>query len=238
MPGAIPCGFWWEGQKACADLKRTGYLQKLRLEETSENGSARGGGLDHFLTSRDVRHVCRELTVYRKYLNTIRQQIELCKGRQEWLSRQANSFGKKADSYVRSDPELGRDLTKIVKQIEQAKRGLRLRYEREWTRPVGIFAAPFRGHTKVVQARELDSWFQVRLAFVFRADMPKNPFPKRKEERGPSLRTIARLIVLFLVCADLAEEKEGQVTLKHNRRPITVDGVLQQLRGAGIDRGL
>ena len=51
----------------------------------------------------------------------------------------------------------------------------------------------------------------------------------------PSLRTIARLIVLFLVCADLAEEKDGEVRLRHNGKQITVGRIYQKLVTAQID---
>jgi len=34
----------------------------------------------------------------------------------------------------------------------------------------------------------------------------------------------------------MAEERQGEVKLKHNQRRITVDGVVQQLRDAGVDK--
>jgi hypothetical protein len=222
---------WWEGKQACAELKSTGYLRRVRLEEKSEPGSARGSALEHFIPSHDVPHICTELRIYREYLGQIRQRVERDKDRKDWLVRQSVAFKKKADLWSR-DSELREDLKRIRKNIELAKRGVKYRFEEEWTRSVGIAAPPYRGHKTIVQARELDSWFQVRLAHIFRADLPKG---RHKDERGPSLRTIARLLVLFLVCAELADEKEGEVKLRHNQRKITVAGVLQQLRGAGFD---
>lgn len=222
---------WWEGQKAIAELNHTGYMDRVRLEEKSEPGSARGSGLGHFIPTHDVPHICTELRVYREYLGQIGEKIEIHKRRQEWLAQQSVAFRKKGKLWV-TDPELYEDVEKIRKEIDAARRGVKYRFENEWSRSVGVGALPFRGHDKVVQKRELDSWFQVRLAHILRADLPKG---MDKDERGPSLRTIARLVVLFLVCAEVAEEKDGQVKFKHNQRSITVTGVLQQLRGARID---
>ena len=59
----------------------------------------------------------------------------------------------------------------------------------------------------------LDAWFIVHLASIMRFYMPKLGIRiagnKRRDPGGPSLNTIARLIVLFLVCADIAEVRDN-----------------------------
>jgi hypothetical protein len=227
---------WWEGRQAYAELKRTGYLDRVRLQDKSDEGSARGSGLAHFTVTHDLPKICAEIAAYRRYLGSAKTQIEFQKDSKEWLRCEADRVRKKAKFWQNREPTLMRDMNRIAKEIDRAARGVRTRFEKRWSSPLPVFAPPIRGHDKLAQARQLDSRFQVRLAVIFRADMPKNPFPGRKGESGPSLRTIARLIVLFLVCADLAEEREGQVKLRYNGRTITVSGVLQQLQGADIDR--
>ncbi len=113
-------------------------------------------------------------------------------------------------------------------------RGASLDLISRWKHNSG-FTLPIKGHEKMSQERQLDSQFQVRLGAVFRSFMPKDPLPREKEAKGPSLRTVARLIVLFLVCAEFAYTEDGLAKLKHNHRPVTVGGVLQQLKGSGLD---
>jgi hypothetical protein len=226
---------YWEGQPAYTELQRTGYLDRVLLKEKGDE--VRGKGLDHFIAARAVQRICAELRDYKRDLNRVRDLIERQKGQDEWLQKQSHAFHRKAFLVLQTDPALSKDLKKIVKKIDNAKRGTRIRLEGRWNFPVpGAVLAPVPGSDKVQQERQLDSRFQVRLASILRTYMQKDPSPRWKDERGPSLRTIARLIVLFLVCADMAEERQGEVKLKHNQRRITVDGVVQQLRDAGVDK--
>jgi len=86
--------------------------------------------------------------------------------------------------------------------------------------------------------REFDSVFQVRLGRVFRQYLPLG---------SVSLATIARLVVLSYICADLAQEQNWRIKLP--KRPastapalviqaaqcvLTVDGVYQKLRRGGL----
>jgi hypothetical protein len=59
----------------------------------------------------------------------------------------------------------------------------------------------------------------------------------RKEGGGPTLRTVSRLIVLFIVCADLAEVRDHVARWKHNKRKLTIAGVYEQLTRARIEVG-
>jgi hypothetical protein len=175
--------------------------------------------------------VCIALSAYQRDLKKVRTLIELQKDHEEWLSIQERKFRKKVNLVGTSDRSLASDLRHVISSINRAKRGTRLTLEQRWKHDLGI-VHPIKGHTNLQQERELDSQFQVRLGAILRTFMQKHPPDKR--ERGPSLRTVARLVVLFLVCADLAEVKDCKAQLRHNNRKVTVNGVLQQLNGAGI----
>ena len=224
---------YWEGQKAVADLKKTNYLRRMRLEERNPGGIP-GGGLDHFIASRHVPRICEQLAVYKKHMRTIRSDIDSMQIRLEVLAEIRRRIDREATFSKHTDPDLSNDLRKISLRIGGAIFRTKARFEKRWIDTVPFFIR-YRGHKTMFQARQIDSWFQVRLGLILRTDMPKNPAPKFKDERGPSLRTIARLVVLFLVCADLAEVEGNCVVLTHNGRRVTVDGVLQQLRDAKIE---
>jgi hypothetical protein len=225
---------YWEGQDAYSDLKRTGYLERVCLEEKDDEPGF-GSGPEHFIAKHALPKICAELRVYRRDLNRVRALIGFQKDQYEWLDKHARALGQKAKLVASKDSAFADDLVQLAKRVDEVKRGIRFRLREHWRHPSLDFLNPYEGHGAPRQERQLDSRFQVRLGVVLRSFMRKYPVTAGGGS-GPSLRTIARLIVLFLVCADLAEVKQGQVTLKHNNRRITVGGVLQQLRGAGIDR--
>jgi hypothetical protein len=216
---------FWEGRPAYADLERTGYLVRVRLEEEDEGG---------ICPTRQLPKICSAINAYKRDMNQVRGLIDRQKIHTEWLGKKEREFRSKANLVAGANPSLANDLKRIAKRIHGTKHGLRLALKNRWKHNFGLIL-PIKGHEKLVQERQLDSQFQVRLGAIFRTFMPRNPLPLEKEARGPSLRTVARLIVLFLVCAELAEVKDGRARLRHNHRPITVDGVLQQLRGAKVD---
>jgi hypothetical protein len=224
---------FWEGSYAYADLKKTGCLDRVRLEEKADQDGSFEGGLAAPIPSHAVPKICVALKTYKRDLKRVRDLINTEKDREDWLYKQADVFRKRAERVAGGDPSLARNLTSIARRIDEARRGARSRLARRWELNLG-FILPIKGHDKVQQARQIDSQFQVRLGAILRTFMPRDPVPSEKEMRGPSLRTIARLIILFLVCSELAEVKGGEVRLLHNNRKVTVNGVLQQLR-AGID---
>jgi hypothetical protein len=226
---------YWEGQKAYSDLQRTGYLGRVRLEETGRDEKF-GSDLDHRFAHIAVREICAVLAAYRLGINQVRKLIDFQKDQEEWLEKHATAFSKKANRVAKDDPLLAHDLGDLAKRISKINRATHFRLEKRWHPPYLSFAHPIEDRNKLHQERQLDSQFQARLGSIFRGFMPKNPISNDKDANGPSSRTIARLVVLFLVCADLASIKEGIVELKHNSHRITVGGVLQQLTGAGIDR--
>jgi hypothetical protein len=192
--------------------------------------------LDHRFARIAVREICAELTAYRRGINQVRRMIDFQEDQKEWLRKKAIAFSKREQRVARDDPLLADDLRDLAKRISRINHALRFRLEKRWSLPSLSFAHPIEGHTKLQQERQLDSQFQARLGAIFRGFMPKHPISNDEDADGPSLRTIARLVVLFLVCTDLATVKEDIVKLNHNGRRITVEGVRQQLTVAGIDR--
>jgi hypothetical protein len=179
--------------------------------------------------------ICAELRAYRRDLKQVRKLIDFEKDQTEWLDNQATAFRKRAKRAAKKDPAFEADLLQLAKQLDEVAQSVRSRLKERWRYPSLDFWNPYEGHLAPLQERQLDSRFQVRLAVILRTFIQKHSVVEG-DQPGPPLRTIARLIVLFVVCADLAEVKHGEVILKHNKRRITVDGVFQQLNGAGIDR--
>jgi hypothetical protein len=226
---------YWEGQKAFEDLKSTEHLDNVRITEPAGPGLYEGGEAD-YIAVQAIPKMCGILQAYRENIKRVRFLVDRQKDQEDWLRQRAAAFRKK--SKVASDPEFARELIRIAKRIDQGRRGtlsqlrIYLNEDRNWV--------PLKGYGRIRQERQLDSWFVVHLAGVFRFFMPLPGIPikgtQREEGGGPSLRTIARLIVLFLVCADVAELREGvAVYLKHNGKRVTVANVLQQLRRAKVD---
>jgi hypothetical protein len=216
---------FWEGRQACADLERTGYIARVRVEERADPNRAFGAGIDHYIPSHAIPKICSAIKAYRTDMKRVRELIGHQASHADWLEKKAREFQKKSNLVASTDPVLAHDLKGIAKRIEIAKNGTGQRLKRYWKHDFG-FILPIKGHEKLRQERELDSQFQVRLGAILSTYLPQL---SENGARRPSLRTIARLIVLFLVCADLADENEGQVKLKHNQRRVTVAGVYQQL---------
>jgi len=230
-----PANRYWEGQRALFDLKRTNYLDRVRLEEEGDPEGAFGDGLAHFAPSHALPKIFSVLSAYRGNITRVRSLVEFQKNHEEWLTQEANRIRKKANLIITLHPVPARRLKRIAKKVDEARREIHMEVRQHWRKPSLGVVLPFKGHKSLTQERELDSWFQVRLGTILRTFMPKDPLPAESDARGPSLRTIARLVVLFLVCADLADVVEDEIRLKHGRnRRLSVEGVLQQLRGAGI----
>lgn len=145
---------YWEGRPAYTELQRTGYLDRVLLMEKGDE--VRGEGVDHFIAALAVRKICAELRDYKRDLNRVRDLIERQKVQDDWLKKQSLAFQRKARLVLQTDPVLSKDLKKIVKEIDDAKRGTRLRLEGRWNFPVpGAVLAPIPGSHKVQQERQL-----------------------------------------------------------------------------------
>jgi hypothetical protein len=211
---------FWEGRKAYSDLKKTGHLERVRLEAGVE-----------FIEGLVMPKICRAMEAYRRNLSRVRSLRNSQQNLEEWLEQRARQFRKK--SLRIHHREWARELDRVAQKIDEIKRGTRLDLQENLRDPLG-FALPFKKPRVPLQERELDSWFQVHLGVVLTTFMQGVPF--ESDCASASLRTIARLIVLFLVCADFAEVRGSEVRLKHNGRPVTVSSVFQQIEAAKIGK--
>jgi len=91
---------------------------------------------------------------------------------------------------------------------------------------------------RLVKRIDLDKRFQIRVALILRSYVPLRfdsiPTYGILKLPGVSLRTISRLTVLAYKCGELGEEKEDHLVVKGRKAPITVAGVYQKLRSAGL----
>jgi len=156
-----------------------------------------------------------------------------------FLKQKSSEFNRKADSLEPVLPARSKELRELAEIIQNRSKRLESIAKRRWNRGfehLGIFE-DLAKQAVPVQERELDSWFQLRLATILRIFLQANEIPVKghtgKRKRNISLRTIARLIVLFFVCADLAEPSIGEIKLKHGRS-ISLRNVLDLLRREGI----
>lgn len=83
---------------------------------------------------------------------------------------------------------------------------------------------------EIRQERNLDTTFQVRVGDLLRKYVP-NPYGCRL-----SLITISRLVLLVYICAGLADEVEGNLTIwaSNPARHLSVDRTYETLRDAGL----
>lgn len=92
----------------------------------------------------------------------------------------------------------------------------------DWEKIFNDFSYP----RKMVRQIDLDSRFQVRIAVILRFYL--------HQEDGVSLKTIARLTVLTYLCAGLAEDRNGHLTIRYTGKRLTVSAVDQKIRSAGL----
>lgn len=224
---------FWEGQAAYDDLKATKYLTRVRLTRTSKYF---GRGLKHRFAKAAIELICDELRDYRKNSAKVKELAAEKRDKEKWVNAESRRVCKKATSLDKSDPKLSEALFKIHRLLDRQANLINYRFEAYWKREFSMFVHPLTERGPIFQERELDGRFQTRLGAIFRTNMYKAPVAHDKTQNGPSLRTIARLIVLFLICTDIAsiDRKKGEVRLKHNNRLVTVTGVLQQLQKANL----
>ena len=233
---------FWEGSKAFAELKRREALDIVRLQEVAaEPGSPLR---EHWLASHVIPEVCVLVRKYRSLTNKVVSMNENYRELEKWLRSQEEELNQKTQATWLSQISR-RGLRDLKKRIQGMIRILRYEQHELWRSPIstGDFILgndehltvgkrktkkgknPLR-HTSPQQERELDSYFQIHLAKVFRAYL--------HPDSGVSLATISRLVVLFLCVSEFADDVGNGAKLHHNGKVITVGGVLQQLRGAGL----
>lgn len=226
-------GGWdlWEGNVAFKELKHTGALRRVRVEEQGKGGG--GSGENHFIAQHAIAEICAELADYKAKLGKVRSAEEEFKGLREWLEQQEQRFEKRAAKHQLA-PRLRQAIKHVAKEIRGVQRLVIHQHEQAGRSPAGVGVDYYADSVPRIQRPpkreiDLDGRFQERLAVILRSYL-------RKED-GTTLRTIARLVVLFLICAELAEKHDGELRL-HNKRKVSVSLVAKRLRRSRFDEVL
>jgi hypothetical protein len=216
---------YWEGPAAHLELQRTGLLSRVLCQEKSDYGSC----FEHPIAEHAIEAFCAELHSYRDRVGKIRDTTEVENEYAQMLASFVQKIHARAKRCRSRFPGHSKRLARFVKVLENEQERLRHDQERRWRLPRSIAIEKLLTRRAPVQERELDGWLQTRLGIHFRTSLPV--------ESGVSLRTIARLVVLFLVCAEMAVVQAGTtVMLLHSNKPVSVGGILSKLRKANIDR--
>jgi hypothetical protein len=229
---------FWEGAAARAELKRLGELPFVKLEEHPDPDRA---DIFRSLIEYTTGQICQELKFYRANFNQVRLSIERTKDASDFLEQLTKKVEKQMRLLERNSPQIAKQYSGIAAQMRKARGVLQYQQKQHWHgRRTGVFE-DVREYEIPVQERELDTRFQLGLATILRLLLQPHLAPIRdkdgsvsRRKRHVSLRTIARLVVLFFVCADLAEASPGEITLRHNQENVSVESVIRKLRRAGF----
>jgi hypothetical protein len=123
-----------------------------------------------------------------------------------------------------------RQYTERLSEDRRRLRKLNTRQDSVWEQPSGAWGSVRLDHSyqtkKPRRECDIDTLFQIRAALILRMFLQKGD--------GISLQTIARLIVLTYLSADLATDRDGDVIVRHTAEKLTVPNVVQRLTRAGI----
>jgi hypothetical protein len=222
---------YWEGKKAVAELERRGYLKRAQLVELVAKNTERE---NHWNAQKAIGHVCAELKDYCEHLGKVRLALDIENPLKKQLRKQSQAWKVRAQSIKSESPKVASALVKLAKDFEGTIRVIDHYQEERWRYPMWATGILGEGSSSVLtQERELDGRFYERLASRMRIYLPLREDSFKKgvpDTAGISLRTIARLVVLFLVCAELADPTDNDdVKLRHNDRIVSVKSVVQQL---------
>jgi hypothetical protein len=148
---------YWEGQKAYLDLKCSEHLDRVRLEEQSDDGEGAFDGLKHPIAKAALWRIRGALNTYERNIRQVRAVIEFQEDQEDWLRRQANAFRKRSAAIAHRDSYLARDLKLLAKKVDHARREIRRRAKLD-DRPDDTYLAfvhPIKGHDKPQQERQL-----------------------------------------------------------------------------------
>jgi len=145
-----------------------------------------------------------------------------------FLETAARKFDKEAK--CSSSPEVKVLLRRYARRVEADRERLERKREMVWEKPLGASGRVQLAHQyerkRPVREDHLDTLFQIRLALLLRQYLHKKD--------GVSRQTIARLIVFTYLVADLAEDRDGHITINNSERRLNIFNVEQTLRRAGV----
>lgn len=224
----------WEHKDAVADLKRNCALFCQNNDEDSLSPHIH---FQLFLWS--------ELRVYRAHLNRVvevNRALRDCSKTLDAAHEQSERIAVRA--------RLANDLGPVVEKLLAARLRTTELDKNYWDKAfsVGAFSNDYSKDRldiefpeirrvsdslrfpPLIQERNLDSTFQIRVGDLLREYAP-NPYASRL-----SLLTISRLVLLVYICAGIAVDIEGDLTIWGSDpcRTLTVDRTYETLRDAGL----
>lgn len=226
---------FWECKTAVADLKRSGSMFSQMKDCTIPVRP-------HLFFQL---FLWRELRVYGTHLNQVTEINRILRN----ISKNVSATHKAAESAASKRLPA---LDSVSEQLEAAHsraveveknywdeifsvRSFAKKYTNGWETDIRRFpkirrlSQPFL-LPLLIQERNLDSIFQIRVGDLLREYAP-NPWGHRL-----SLLTISRLVILVYICAELAHDVEGNLTIWRSDPPrhLTVSRTYDTLRNAGL----
>jgi hypothetical protein len=243
---------FWEGDKAAADIAKFRYSDQLLYQQGED-------------ASRFLLQVVREIEICRTfYTDTVAINKEFArleevlrsttKKLKKFTSRSlpivtrrvARSVTEDIESTIRDLPQLKNEFwdksleytTSELRQLWVELKNLKdnesqVEYSApDWVAEVDAAVFNWKLPTQPRKRDNLDTRLQVRLAAIIRCHFPELP-----------MRTVARLVTLMYICADLAKVREGHLFVvrsgahKPKKNELTVAKVEKKLNNAAPGPG-
>jgi hypothetical protein len=218
---------FWEGESAYREAMRNGVLSYVKLTRKVTKRNIFRGAAD-----RRIRDIGGRLA---EAVSRYQEQLELVergaagKDLLSWLAKIRQEFLQTADRWS-ADHALAESLKSISNAINEVQNDSAKLWESRWQNlHRGTFnrlrPKPNLSRQVPKQRRELDTRLICEFGSLFRSWVSPHEI---------SLRTIARLIMLALVCLCIAKEERNSAVMAATGGRISVASVYQKLRRAGI----
>jgi hypothetical protein len=239
---------YWEGKQAYDELKATGFLKAVNLEEPLWEPDQ--------LKPKDwrareaIQDICALLRLYHDHAGKVVELNARYREGDRFLKLMLLRFEKKTQALAGSNleqtlRECADDIDRHRRKLEEARL---TQIDRVWEHPPGVMGRIRIAHTykkRPVREDHLDTLFQTQLALVLRTYLPKAGYvwvPKRlskkarrvfRKKEGISRRTIARLVVLTYIVAGLVRlNRYRGLQLRYTGDKLRVPNVEQTLKRA------
>lgn len=203
----------WEAMQVFDELRKVESLDAVALRN-ARNRTWRTKDL--------ISRIAEEVKIYEDHAGKIRQIRLEFEATREAYDKAIGLLEKRAQSCT--VPELRRISKQSAAYVQLDAQDVMRTQESYWTKPRGVLRTLLResGGREPEREIDLDGRFQRRVAVLFQMFLPEEL----------SLRTVARLVVLTYIAADLAEDRDGVLQTKHTEIQISVQSVEQKLRRA------
>ena len=204
---------YWERDEAIADLRGKQYGIG---EHTRYAGEAQPSSL--------IELLWKESFIYARHLNQVLQINEVFRRSTKAVWDAEKSLRGAGNGMI-----LKPLLTEYADNLKELGTKLDKTQSEYWNHQYARQGLPAiskdKGRTKILQDRNLDTIFQIRAAELLRSFFA-----------SLSLYTIARLVVLAYICADIVDVRDGCLIVLGSEpaRTIGIDTTYEKLRAAGL----